>query len=229
MFWSLLKGMTILAISALLAYGSIFLNSISGGVIIVVEEKELRVSFVSAALILVSFMMFFWFLIYCLGFLLAIISFFSGDETALSRYISKSKENKGYKAILNTLIAISEGDKSKALIQSIRASKYLKSNEIATLIRAQVLEKNGDHSSAVKFYKKLLVKESTRLVALNGIIDSKISSGEQDVALKIARRAYELNPKNRNLLNTLFSLQLEEKDWSGARTTLIKKYKLEKF
>ena len=62
----------------------------------------------------------------------------------------------------------------------------------------------------------LLFKE-TRLAALDGLIRSKISSGDLVTALKLAERLITIKPKSNQYLNTLFKIQCELKDWIGAR------------
>ena len=77
-------------------------------------------------------------------------------------------------------------------------------------------------------YKKLLVNKDTRLVALSGIVSEKIKAGDYEDALKLSKKSVQLNPKNINNINTLFNLELLQKDWKGARKTLQSKNKHEK-
>ena len=47
-------------------------------------------------------------------------------------------------------------------------------------------------------------------------------------ALELAKRLVILKPKNNHSLNTLFKIQIELKDWMGARKTLVLQQNLDK-
>ncbi len=53
----------------------------------------------------------------------------------------------------------------------------------------------------------------------------KLAEGDTDTALKLAEKAFALRPAHHGNLDTLFLLQSEAADWSGARTTLSAKLK----
>ena len=106
MIWSLLRGVIILLSAGLIAYGATYLNTIPGGLVVSINEKEVRISFVSGALLFIAGFLFFWLLLYFLGLCVAVLKFLSGDETALSRYLDRSRQAKGYKALFLSLIHI---------------------------------------------------------------------------------------------------------------------------
>ena len=47
-------------------------------------------------------------------------------------------------------------------------------------------------------------------------------------ALELAKRSVILKPKNNQSLNTLFKIQVELKDWIGARKTIVLQQNLDK-
>ena len=159
---------------------------------------------------------------------IAILRFLVGDETAISRYFVKSRRVKGNKALLRSLISFYEGDSAEALLHSGRAKYLLKNSPLSLLINAQIAKQSGDSKLVLSNYKNLLVDKETRLVALSGIVSEKIKAGEYETALKLTKKTVQLNPRNINNINTLFNLQLLQKDWVGARETLQAKKKYEK-
>ena len=116
----------------------------------------------------------------------------------------------------------------EALVHSNKAKKLLKNDKLSLLINAQITKKSGDTKLALASYKKLLGQKDTRLVALSGIVSEKIKSGEFKVALELSKKNVELYPKNIGNINTLFNLQLQEKDWKGAVKTLQRRKAVEK-
>ena len=62
MIWSLLRGVIILLSAGLIAYGATYLNTIPGGLVVSINEKEVRISFVSGALLFIAGFLFFWLL-----------------------------------------------------------------------------------------------------------------------------------------------------------------------
>ena len=45
-----------------------------------------------------------------LGFLVALFRFLMGDETAISRYFSRSRERRGFDALSDGMVALASGD-----------------------------------------------------------------------------------------------------------------------
>ena len=228
MLGSLLKGIILLTFSGLCAYSVIYLSGLSGDITLNINNSELTISiFMGVCVILLLFLLLF------LGFgflnlLVAIIRFISGDETAITRYLNKSRQLKGNKALSSALISFYEGDSAEAMVHSNKAKKLLKNDKLSLLINAQIAQKSGDSKLTLASYKKLLGHSDTRLVALNGIVSEKIKVGEFEVALELSKKNVELYPKNIGNLNALFNLQLQEKDWQGAVKTLQVKKKIEK-
>ena len=221
MIWSLIKGILILTASTFLALGASQLMEIPGGVTFVFDDKEIRISLISSASFLLSFAVFVFLLFKILGLLLAVLGFLTGQETAVSRYFKKSRELKGNIAIKNAVLALTEGDNKRALTETNRAQKSLGKTELAILLSAQAASSSANSQLAENYYKELLMYKDSKLVALLGLIKLKIADGKNKTALKLAKKAAFLKPKNIEVIQTLFKLQTATEDWSGARKTLI--------
>ena len=220
MLGSLLKGTILLILSGFFAYSITYISGLSGDITLNINNSQLTISIIMGVwVILLLFSILFLgfiFLNLCIG----TIRFLSGDETALTRYFNKSRQAKGNKALSSALISFYEGDNVEALVHSSKAKKLLKNDKLSLLINAQIAKKSGDSKLALASYKKLLGQKDTRLVALSGIVSEKIKAGKFKEALELSKKNVELHPKNISNTNTLFNLQLQEKDWQGAVKTL---------
>ena len=87
----------------------------------------------------------------------------NGDETALSRYLDRNRERKGYTALTEGMMALASGENSLAITKAKRAERLLGKPELTTLLTAQAAEASGDARQADAAYKKLLNHDSTRL------------------------------------------------------------------
>ena len=228
MLGSLVKGLLFLIFSGACAFGLIYVTGLSGSLTLSLNESELRVSILTAIFMVLGI-----FLLLCVSFVIfnlgiAILRFLVGDETAISRYFVKSRQIKGNKALLRSLVSFYEGDSTEALLHSGRAKHFLNNSPLSLLINAQIAKQANDSKLVLSNYKNLLVDKETRLVALTGIVSEKIKAGDYEAALKLTKKSVQFNPKNINNINTLFNLQLLQKDWVGARETLQSKKKYEK-
>ncbi len=66
-----------------------------------------------------------WLLFKAFSFIVALVRFLSGDETALSRYWNRSRERRGFDALSEGLISLAEGDGDKALTRARKAERLL--------------------------------------------------------------------------------------------------------
>tara|TARA_B100000686_G_C15900540_1_gene530027 strand:+ start:178 stop:495 length:318 start_codon:yes stop_codon:yes gene_type:complete len=98
-------------------------------------------------------LIFFLILFKVLGFFNAVVSFVSGDETAVSRFFSKNRERKGFEALADGMVALASGEGRLAIAKAAKAEKLLKRPELTNLITAQAAEALKDKSKAYEFYK----------------------------------------------------------------------------
>jgi HemY protein len=155
-----------------------------------------------------------------IGLLVATLRFVTGDETALSRYFDRNREQKGYQALNDGLIALAAGEGRLALLRVQRAEKYLRKPEITSLLIAQAAEVAGDTAKATSAYKALLSNDKTRFIGVRGLLKQKLAEGDTATALQLAEKAFALRPKHAETQDILLQLQSNSADWSGARATL---------
>lgn len=212
-----LWGVAILAVS--LAF--VFLKDADGGVMIDLNGRAFGpfkpLEFVAAVFILALALWLIWKLF---NLLVAIVRFFAGDETALSRYWFRSQERRGFDALSEGLVAMAEGDGRTAITRARKAERLLARPDLTNLLMAQASAANGDAETAKAYYKTMASEQKTAFVGVKGLLTQALDKGETERALKLAQHAFTLKPKSTEVMSTLFGLQSNEDDWSGARETL---------
>ena len=161
-----------------------------------------------------------WLLLWLVGIALAVFRFFNGDETAVSRYLSANRVEKGYNALAEGMVALAAGEGKKAVDKAAAAERYLDRPELTDLFNAQAAESAGDIKRAEKYYKRLLSSQNGRFVGVQGLMKQKLAEGETDLALKLAEKAFAIRPKHAGTLDALFDLQTEKAEWKGAQKTI---------
>ncbi|MFZ1469783.1 MAG: heme biosynthesis HemY N-terminal domain-containing protein [Paracoccaceae bacterium] len=220
MIWSLTKVVTFLIlIGGLALFGGILSDS----------GEQMRISFagteltlgplqiVILGLLLIAAV---WVTLKALALLSATIHFLNGDETAISRFFDRNRERKGYAAMSDALVALASGEHIAAMNRARAAERLLQKPELTTLLVAQAAEASGDSQAAVSAYKALLQSDTTRFVAVRGLLRHKLAEGDTGTALKLAEKAFALKPRHAETQDILLKLQAEGQDWKGARATL---------
>lgn len=223
MLWSLVKILFFIGIAAALTYGAGYLLEAEGGVRFQFNGQERSLTPLGFLIALVVLMVAVWIILKLAGLCVAIVRTFLGDNTALARYFDRNRERKGYDALAQSMMALASGDARKAQTKAQKAEKYLNRPEITGLLTAQAAEANGDKARAGEIYKAMLSNDKARFVGIKGLLKHQLDTGNTDTALKLAEKAFALNPKNGEVTDTLFGLQSKSSDWAGARTTLAAK------
>ena len=228
MIFSLIRGGFILLLAGGLTYFFVHIESIPGFLSIEINEKEVKLSLLISAILLVFFGFIFWLILRTLGLLVALADFLMGKETALLRFFKKIRYRKSQNALNNAVVALVEGENKKVLLETTKARFNPEFEKIVNLLEAQAEESLGNKVKAEKIYKKLLPNKDTQMFAIKGLIRSKVESGDISMALRLAEKAVSLKPKNIQALSILFKLQCDGEDWVGARKTLIAQQNVEK-
>jgi len=219
--WSFIKLAIFFCLAAALTYGlSYIVDDPEGKIQVVFSGKEYSFPLLYAVLGIVVLFLALWLLLAIAGLLLAVFRMLAGDETALSRYFDRNRERRGFEALTDSMIALAAGDGRKASNKAARAEKYLAKPELTRLVNAQAAEMNGDTTKALEYYKEMVGDDRTRFVGVRGLMKQKLAAGDTDTALALAQKAFALEPRHTDVLNTLFGLQSEKADWAGARKTL---------
>lgn len=225
MLWSIIKIAVFIALVAAAAFGAGQLLEMDGGVVIQFGGQEFNLTPLKAVIALVVLVLAIWLLLKLAALLVAVLKFINGDDTVLSRYFARNRQEKGYEALSEGLMALASGEGDAAMAKARKAERYLHKPALTNLITAQAAEMKGDGRTAEEVYKRLLSNEKTRFVGVRGIMRQKLAQGDTDTALKLAQTAFALKPRHQEVQDTLLQLQAQKKDWKGARETLRAKLK----
>jgi HemY protein len=225
MLWSLIKIILFVVLVAAATLGAGYLLETDGGVRIAFAGLEYSLTPLMTVIALVLFVLAVWLFLKLMNLLIATFHFLNGDETAISRYFDRNREQKGFQALSDGMMALASGEGRLALAKAGKAEKYLQKPELTNLLTAQAAELAGDKRKAEEVYKRLLQHDATRFVGVRGIMKQKLEAGETDTALKLAKSAFALKPAHAETQDILLRLQAGKADWKGARETLKAKLK----
>ena len=229
MLLSLFKIVFFIVIIAIIALGITYLldneQTFLGEVFINIGTTEFILSPIQTVIFLCLVIVLAIIMLKLFSFFLAILNFINGDETAITRYFSKNRERKGFNALSDGMLALASGEGTTALTKSSKAEKYLKRPELTNVLLAQAAELSGDLKKANETYKSLIQNPKTRFVGLRGILKQKLAEGQTEVAIKLAKEAFNIKPAHIETQDILLQLQAESGDWRGARKTLGTKFK----
>jgi len=220
MLGSIIRSLIFVALIAGAIWGISLLQDTPGEVTITLQGEEIRLTLLAAAAGLVLAFFAIWVGLKLLGLLIAILRFLAGDETALTRYYAKNRMRRGLEALSKGMTAVAAGDAKAALAKAKKAERLLQRPELTRLLNAQAAELAGDTRRANAYYKALAADPDTAYVGIKGLLGQALESGDTDKALKLAEYGFALKPRDPKLLETLYGLQSEAFDWTGARRTL---------
>ncbi|MGB0903374.1 MAG: heme biosynthesis HemY N-terminal domain-containing protein, partial [Mangrovicoccus sp.] len=219
MLWSLIKVLLFVAAVAALIYGVEQLQTQGEGLLVQFAGYEVVLGPLATVIAALAVFVGIWLVIKIIGFVVALLRFVLGDETALTRFFLRNRERRGNRALADAMLALASGDSKLAIQKGHKAQKLLALPELGDLVVAQGAEQMGDKQLAAETYKALLTDDRTRFVAVRGLMRQKLSNGEENTALQLGAKALELKPKNADNANQLFQLQAKNGDWAGARKT----------
>lgn len=225
MLWSVVKIAVFIALVGVATLAASYLLELEGGVRIVMAGFEINLTPLKAVIALALLVLLIWVLLRLAGLLVAVLKFINGDETALSRHFDRSRQERGYRALSEGMLALASGEGDVAMAKAAQAEKYLRKPALTNLVAAQAAEMVGDRGKAEEVYKRLLQNDKTRFVGVRGILRQKLAEGDTETALKLAQTAFALKPRHADVQDTLLQLQATKHDWKGARATLGAKLK----
>ena len=223
MLTSLFKIVLFLMIVVAIAFGATYLmdgdNTIIGDLMITLDGVEYTLSAIEAVIVLTLLVVLIWVGLKLMSLLVATLRFINGDDTAISRYFNRSRERRGYRALSEGMMALASGDADAAMTKAGQAERYLQQPTLTNLLAAQAAEMSGNTTRAEQIYTELIKDPQTRFVGVRGIMKQRLATGDTDVALKLAQKAFELKPKHEEVQDLLLKLQAKSHDWQGARKT----------
>jgi HemY protein len=229
MLFSLTKILLFLLIVVIVAVGLAYLldskDILLGNVQATISGTEYTLTPIQVVLFLVALSFAIWLILTILSFLMSVIKFINGDDTAISRYFNRNRERKGFQALSDGMLALASGEGQLAMDKASRAAKFLNQPSLTNVLAAQAAELSGNRQKATDIYKTLVQLPETRFVGVRGLLKQKLEDGNIEVALKLAETAFAIKPKHEEMQDTLLQLQAKTQNWEGARKTLKTKLK----
>ena len=225
MLGSFLRILLFVALVAVAILAVWYLVETPGQITINFANREFYLTPIAFVIGLILAFLAFWLILKIIGLLVALFRFIVGDETALSRYFDRSRHRRGLNALAAGMTALAAGDARRALDKARRAERLLDRPEMTRLLIARSAEAAGDRETARTYYTQLAEDPDTAFVGVRGLMDQALIEGDTDRALKLAQSGLKLKPREPHTLETLYNLQSQRFDWSGARRTLAQQRK----
>ncbi|MEM9725054.1 MAG: heme biosynthesis HemY N-terminal domain-containing protein [Pseudomonadota bacterium] len=132
----------------------------------------------------------------------------------------KMRFKRGMRALSESLVALAEQDGKRAVKAADKAERYLGDPDLTRLVSAQAAQLVGDETRATHYYELMAEDRETSFVGLVGLLRQALAEQQPERALALAERAHAVRPKDGEVMDALFTLQLDKGDWAGARDTL---------
>ena len=149
----------------------------------------------------------------------SLLRFIFGLPSFVAMASRHRRRDKGYAALSRGLIAAGSGDARAASRASAQASKHLRDDPLALVLRAQAARLSGDNARAEAAYGELAQRDDTRILGLRGLHDEANRRGDGEAARHFAGEAY----RDRALpwsAQTVLEHRAADGDWQKALTTV---------
>ena len=106
----------------------------------------------------------------------------------------RRRREKGYDALSRGLVAVHAGDARTAGRASAQASRQLRNDPLALMLRAQSAQLGGDAHGAIQAYQELAQRDDTRVLGLRGLHAEANRRGDDEAANHFASAAHKAQP-----------------------------------
>ena len=155
------------------------------------------------------------------------ISFLINLPNAIRRRNLIVHHEKGNLALERAFSALTAGDSDLAEKETHRARKLLgKEHGLTLLAEAMVARQQGNTELAQHCYSQLLAGKNTAFLGLRGLLQLKKAEGDLNEALRYAREAETLYPRQGWIAKALFELEVQAANWTQGLSLIKKLVKL---
>lgn len=142
---------------------------------------------------------------------------FIAGPKALAARRRDARREKGYQALSRGLVAVAAGDGAEAKKLAKRTATLLDDPPLTLLLSAQAAQLDGDEAEARRQFEAMREDGDTEFLGLRGLLVQARRDGDDEQALALARRAYELRPDTRWVVAECFALESAQGQWDKAR------------
>ncbi len=226
MLWLIIRTTVYIALLVAVTWAAMVLLETPGSVEVTWGAKHFSMRPLAAVFAALALVFALWIIWKVVGLLLAVFTFFfTGDRTALERYWARRAQKKGLAALSDSLVALSAGDGRRAAVKAKKAEMLLDEPPLTRIVNAQAALMSGEKDRARHYFEMLSADRKTEIAGIKGLLTMSLNEGDTDRALKLARRAFVLQPKESGTQDALLGLQAQIGDWRGARDTMRAKAK----
>ena len=123
-----------------------------------------------------------------------IVRFVLGFPSFLAVFARQRRRDKGYAALTRGLIAVGAGDARTADRAASQASRHLRNDPLAMMLRAQAAHMNEDGFGARAGFEALAQRDDTRVLGLRGLHADATRRGDEEAAHHFAAAAHQATP-----------------------------------
>lgn len=203
----------IAAIVSVLAFGSYYLSTLSGGVQYDLFGHTGSISVLLTVLLLIVLSAV---LMFALAILLGLIRL----PWILGRSATRRKKAKANKSLTEGLLAAEAGDVRSAQIHAKKALKHADDERLKLLLEARIAEAQEDWLGAERAWGMLTRLPGGELAGLRGAAAAAIERGDKGSAEANAKQALLVKSTATWPFAALFDLQVSRHEWAQALETL---------
>ena len=149
----------------------------------------------------------------------SVLRFVLGLPSFVGFMARQRKRDKGYAALSRGLVALGSGDVRGAGKASSQASRHLKNDPLALMLRAQAAHQAGDGADAQAAYEELAQREDTRILGLRGLHAEAARRGDDEAARHFAAAAHRSAPLPWSA-EAVLAHRASEGEWEKALMTV---------
>lgn len=209
----MLRWIILAIVLGVAAYFAAFLAEVPGVFTVTWHDWRIETSlgvFIAALLVLMAIA----------ALLFRVFGIVRNAPTLFERGRRDRRQRLGYEALSRGLVAVAAGDAENARRQARRAETLLDGRPLTMLLSAQAAQLQGDDKAAQQFFLAMRERGDTEFLGVRGLLAQAIKRQDWDESLRLAERAYRLNPKSEWVVNTLYDLQKRAGRWTDAEATL---------
>ncbi len=124
------------------------------------------------------------------------------------------KKEKGYNSFVSGMIALSNKDYKKLLIESKNVSKYLESeSSLSMLLKSELLKVNNNLDELSLIYEKMSKNQETKNMAYRGLMEQYLRAQDYHHAFLYGEKLFINNPNIEKIYDTLVNVIAKTNNW----------------
>ena len=125
-----------------------------------------------------------------------------------------SQKQKGYSAFVEGMIAISNKDYKKAIVENRKISNYLDSDlSLSLLLKSEIYKIEKKYDDLSKVYEDMSKYKNTQTLGYRGLMEQYLRSHDYHHAFLYADKLFNINPYIEKIYDTLVNILVKTKNW----------------